>query len=61
MPNEWIGVLIELMLWGWIIATVGFIYFSFPRRGVFLAATAFRWGGGALLFFAAWVAAMTLG
>ncbi len=45
-------------LWGWVLATVGFILAGFPARGVFAARRAFPWGVAVVVCFFAWVVGM---
>ncbi len=42
-------------LWGWIVATLFFIFRAFPRHGVFEPAPALRWGAILLFFFFLWI------
>jgi hypothetical protein len=42
-------------LWGWIVATLIFIFRAFPRRGVFEPVPARRWGATLLFFFFLWI------
>ena len=45
-------------LWGFVLATVGFILQGFPARGVLAARPCLRWGAALLLCFLCWVVGM---
>jgi hypothetical protein len=59
MVNEGWGFICVVGFWGWVLATVGFIFKGFPSGGVFNARPAALWGGIIALFFIIWIVGMT--
>ena len=55
MGHEFWSLVLVTGLWGWILATLVFIFRAFPRLGVFEPLPALRWGGLLLFFFFLWV------
>lgn len=44
--------------YGWILTTIGFIFKSFPVKGVFHGKSAVVWGGSVVFFYIIWLAGM---
>jgi len=44
--------------YGWILSTIGFIFKSFPVKGVFHGKSAAGWGGSVVIFYIIWLAGM---
>jgi hypothetical protein len=58
--NEYWALLSQFGLWGWVVAILFFIHYSFPCRDKFVVQAALKWGGISLCFFVFWVAGMLL-
>ncbi len=39
----------------WIVSSIAFMFYSFPRKGEFVAKSAIRWGGVSLVSFLVWI------
>lgn len=55
MSHPFWSLLAVLSLWGWIIATLLFIFRAFPRRGFFDGRSARLWGVLVVACFSLWV------
>lgn len=42
----------------WIVSTIAFMFFSFPRKDEFDAKSGMRWGGASLISFFVWIIGM---
>jgi len=58
VSNDMWAVFCVIGLWGWVIATVGFIIKVFPAIGSFRSKMALLWGGSVLIFYSLWVVSM---
>jgi len=52
--NEIWALSCEIAFWAWVLSIAGFLYFSFPSRGVFVRKTAVTWGGVFLISYTVW-------
>jgi len=39
----------------WIVSSIAFMFYAFPRKGEFVVKSAIRWGGISLVSFLVWV------
>ena len=58
MINEQWALVTVIGFWGWVLATVWFIFRVFPARHIFVKRNALRCGGVILLFFIIWLLGM---
>lgn len=58
MTSEGWAFLCLIGLWGWILATVGFIFKGFSARATFSSISALSWGGAIIVFYALWLMGM---
>jgi hypothetical protein len=57
MSVTW-SVVSQIGFWGWVLATVGFIFRAMPARDTFRGRAAVCWGGGVVVFYVVWVIGM---
>ena len=58
--NEYWALFSQVGLWGWIVAVLFFIHFSFPGRDQFVIKAAVKWGSISMGLFLIWIAGMLL-
>lgn len=58
MINEGWALLCLIGLWGWILATVVFIFKAFSGNGVFQGRSALPYGGAIVVFYVVWLMGM---
>jgi len=58
MMREGWALLAEIGLWGWIMATIGFILHAFPAAQSFNKTAAFWWGSSLVILYTLWVVGM---
>lgn len=58
MPSTLWSLISLAGLWGFVLATLGFIKNGFPAQGLFDRAASLKWGGGLLFCFLLWMVGM---
>jgi hypothetical protein len=56
--NEFWGLFSQIGLWGWGVAVLFLIHFTFPANNIFVVRSAIKWGGLSLIFFICWITGM---
>lgn len=55
MSHDIWSIVLLLGVVSWIVSSIAFMFYSFPRRGEFVIKAAIRWGGASLVSFLVWI------
>lgn len=58
MSHDIWSIVLLMGVISWIVSSIAFMFYAFPRKGEFVVKSGMRWGGASIISFLVWILGM---